>query len=100
MDPLSLRTLQDLALCTAEQGSTPVSVLQPLRDSDRDPLVPVSRFDPQTAPKMGSRKLKDQNRSLSSAPAPVFRCFALFQAAGKEIGFLSTPERSLINRCS
>lgn len=70
MAPWSLRTR-----IWSKQGGTPVSVWPPLRDSDRDPLVPVSRFDPQTVRRRGTKPgLRDlTNRNLRSAPVPVTR---------------------------
>ena len=100
MDPWSLRTLQDLALSTAEQGSTPVSVPPPLRDSDRDPLIPVSRFDPQTVPKKGSQKTRDlMNRNLSSVLYRSSVVLPFFKRQGKKSVSYPHPRGLLKKRC-
>jgi len=91
--PRSLGTLQNLALSISEQGMLRVSVsVPPLL---RDPLYPVSRFDPQIALKKDSEDERSAESRSELSPVPVIRHLAFFQAIGKEIGVLSTPKRSL-----
>lgn len=96
MDPGPQGTLQNLALSIAEQGITPVSVPPLLRDL----FNPVSRFDLKLHLKRTLKKMRDLlSPDLSFLPFPSSVVLPSSKAIGKK-SVLSTPKRSLKQRCT